>query len=79
MYDILIIALCAIPCDDETCPDMALFTHSKRDFPESFLPLRNGIPSHGAFPIPLQPSYGQPSRLPHPFLNPAQLNSELMD
>ena len=28
---------------------MALFGHSKREFLESFLPLRNGIPSHDTF------------------------------
>ena len=46
LHDILVIALCTILCGGETCTDMALFGQSKREFLESFLPLRNGIPSH---------------------------------
>ena len=49
LHDILVIALCAILCGGETCTDMALFGQSKREFLESFLPLRNGIPSHDTF------------------------------
>ncbi len=49
LYDILVIAWCAILCGGETCTDMALFGQSKREFLESFLPLRNGIPSHDTF------------------------------
>ncbi len=49
LHDILVIALCTILCGGETCTDMALFGHSKREFLESFLPLRNGIPSHDTF------------------------------
>ena len=49
LHDILVIALCTILCGGETCTGMALFGHSKREFLESFLPLRNGIPSHDTF------------------------------
>ena len=49
LHDILVIALCTILCGGETCTDMALFGRSKREFLESFLPLRNGIPSHDTF------------------------------
>ena len=49
LHDILVIALCTILCGGETCTDMALFGRSKRKFLESFLPLRNSIPSHDTF------------------------------
>ena len=49
LHDILVIALCTVLCGGETCTDMALFGHSKREFLESFLPLQNGIPSHDTF------------------------------
>ena len=49
LHDILVIALCTILCGGETCTDMALFGQSKREFLQSFLPLRNGIPSHDTF------------------------------
>ena len=49
LHDIVVIALCTMLCGGETCTDMALFGHSKREFLESFLPLRNGIPSHDTF------------------------------
>ena len=49
LHDIVVIALCTILCGGETCTDMALFGQSKREFLESFLPLRKGIPSHDIF------------------------------
>ena len=49
LHDIVVIALCTMLCGGETCTDMALFGHYKREFLESFLPLRNGIPSHDTF------------------------------
>ena len=49
LHDIMVIALCTILCGGETCTDMALFGQSKREFLESFLPLRNGVPSHDTF------------------------------
>ena len=54
LHDILVIALCTILCggkwqEAETCTGMALFGQSKREFLESFLPLRIGIPGHDAF------------------------------
>ncbi len=38
LHDILVIALCTMLCGGETCTDMALFSQSKREFPEPFLP-----------------------------------------
>ena len=49
LHDIPVIALCTILCGGETCTGMALFGQSKREFLESFLPLRIGIPGHDAF------------------------------
>ena len=49
LHDILVIALCTVLCGGETCIDMALFEQSKREFLESFLSLRNGIPGHDTF------------------------------
>ena len=49
LHDILVTALCTILCGGETCTGMALFGLSKREFLESFLPLRIGIPGHDAF------------------------------
>ena len=49
LHDILVIALCTIVCGGQTCTDMELFGHSKREFLESFLNLENGIPSHDTF------------------------------
>ena len=49
LHDILVTALCTILCGGETCTGMALFGQSKREFLESFLPLRIGIPGHDAF------------------------------
>ena len=49
LHDIVVIALCTMLCGGETCTDMALFGHSKRESLESFLPLRNGIPSYDTF------------------------------
>lgn len=49
LHDILVIALCTILYGGETCTDIALFGRSKREFPQFFLPLRNGIPSHDTF------------------------------
>ena len=49
LHDIPVIALCTILCGGETCTGMALYGQSKREFLESFLPLRIGIPGHDAF------------------------------
>ena len=48
-HDIPVIALCTVLCGGGTCTDMALFGQSKREFLESFPPLRNGIPGHDTF------------------------------
>ena len=49
LHDILVIALCAVISGGQTCTDMELFGHAKRDLLQSFLKLENGIPSHGTF------------------------------
>ena len=49
LHDILVIALSTMLCGGETCTDIAIFGQSKREFLESFLPLRNGIPGHDTF------------------------------
>ena len=49
LHDIPVIVLCTIPCRGETCTGMALFGHSKREFPESLLPLRSRITNHDTF------------------------------
>ena len=49
LHDILVIALGTMVCGGQTCADMELFGHAKREFLETFLPLPNGIPSHDTF------------------------------
>ena len=36
-------------CGGQTCADMELFGHAKRELLQSFLKLANGIPSHDTF------------------------------
>ena len=48
-HDILAIAFCAMLCGGQTCTDMELFGHAKRELLQSFLKLDNGIPSHDTF------------------------------
>ena len=45
-HDILVIAFCAMLYGGQTCADMELFGHAKRELLQSFLKLENGIPSH---------------------------------
>ena len=49
LHNILVIAWCTLLYGGETRSDMALFGQSKREFLESCLPLKNGIPSHYPF------------------------------
>ena len=49
LHDILFIALCTVVSGGQTCTDMELFGHAKRDLLQSFLGLENGIPSHDTF------------------------------
>jgi hypothetical protein len=49
LNEILMIALCAMPCGAEDCSDMALFGRAKEPFLREFLQLRHGIPSHDTF------------------------------
>ncbi len=49
LHDILVSALGTMVCGGQTCADMELFGHAKREFLETLLPLPNGIPSHDTF------------------------------
>ena len=49
LHDILVIALCTVISGGQTCTDMELYGHAKRDLLQSFLRLENGIPSHDTF------------------------------
>jgi predicted transposase YbfD/YdcC len=49
LIDILVIAICTLLCGGESFNDMEDFGHAKRDWFETFLTLRNGIPSHDTF------------------------------
>src|SRR5580692_6727631 len=49
LVDILVIAVCTLLCGGETFNDMEDFGKAKHDWFKSFLPLRNGIPSHDTF------------------------------
>ena len=49
LVDILVIAVCALLCAAETFNDMEDFGKAKRDWFQTFLKLRNGIPSHDTF------------------------------
>lgn len=49
LMDILVIAVCTLLCAGETFNDMEDFGHAKRDWFQTFLGLRNGIPSHDTF------------------------------
>lgn len=49
LTDILVIAVCTLLCAGETFNDMEDFGLAKQDWFQTFLPLRNGIPSHDTF------------------------------
>jgi predicted transposase YbfD/YdcC len=49
LVDILVIAVCTLVCGGETFNDMEDFGQAKRDWFQTFLSLRNGIPSHDTF------------------------------
>ncbi len=49
LQELLLIALCAVLCGDESRVDMADFALEKEDFLREFLPLANGLPSHDTF------------------------------
>ena len=49
LHDILVIAFCAMLCGGQTCTDMELFGHAKRELLQSFLKLDHGIPSRDTF------------------------------
>ena len=49
LHDILVIAFCTMLSGGETCTDMELFGHAKRELLESFLSLDHGVPSHDTF------------------------------
>lgn len=45
LRDILVIALCTVICGGQTCTDMELFGHAKREFLQSFLKLEPAFPA----------------------------------
>lgn len=47
--EMLVIAICACLCDQDTCEDFALWAHCRRDWLKRFLVLKNGIPSSATF------------------------------
>jgi predicted transposase YbfD/YdcC len=49
LIDILVIAICTLLCAGETFNDMEDFGRAKQDWFQTFLGLRNGIPSHDTF------------------------------
>jgi len=49
LIDILVIAIGTLLCGGESFNDMEDFGHAKRDWLQTFLTLRNGIPSHDTF------------------------------
>ena len=49
LHEMLMIGLLSTMCGGEGCSDMALFGHTKREFLDSFMTLKHGIPSHDAF------------------------------
>lgn len=49
LIDILVIAICTLLCAGESFNDMEDFGRAKRDWFQTFLTLRNGIPSHDTF------------------------------
>lgn len=49
LIDILVIAICTVLCGGESFNDMEDFGHAKRDWFQTFLTLRNDIPSHDTF------------------------------
>ena len=51
--DILVIVFGAMLCGGQTCADMELFGHAKRELLQSFLKLDNGIPNHDTSSRPL--------------------------
>src|SRR5512136_3371142 len=49
LVDILVIAVCTLLCAGESFNDMEDFGKAKREWFQTFLALRNGIPSHDTF------------------------------
>ena len=49
LLDILVIALAASVCGDETCVDFAEFAEDHEKILREFLSLENGLPSHDTF------------------------------
>ena len=49
LFDILVIAVCAVICGAEHWTEMAEFGKAKQDWLATFLELENGIPSHDTF------------------------------
>jgi hypothetical protein len=74
LYEILIIALCAMLSGGEDCSDMAVFGRAKRPILRQFLRLEHGIPGHDTFsrvfrqldPKPFHACFSSPNRRGQP-------------
>ncbi len=49
LFDILVIAICAVICGADSWSDIELFGKNKQAWLRKFLELPNGIPSHDTF------------------------------
>ena len=49
LWEILMIAACAVLSGGQTAVDMAVFAEAKQEFLGNFLQLKNGVPSHDTF------------------------------
>jgi hypothetical protein len=52
LWEVLMIALCAVLSGGESCADMALFGQLKESFLRQFLTLPHGVPSHDTVSFP---------------------------
>ena len=49
LVDMMVISVCTLLCGGQSFNDMEDFGNAKREWFETFLSLRNGIPSHDTF------------------------------
>src|SRR5580658_1576452 len=56
LWEILMIALCAVLSGGQTAVDMAVFAEAKQEFLGNFLQLKNGVPSHDTFSRVFRPA-----------------------
>ncbi len=75
LWDILVIAICAVICGADTWVEMEAYGRAKEEWLKQFLPLPNGIPSHDTFARVL--ARLKPEELQRCFLNWIHAVSEL--